>query len=115
MRRRAFLLAAGLALTVVACGGGDDNPDPTRPDTPSNPGNPSNPTNPGNPTNPTGPTASNGTFTAVIQGGRGSGTVTIPVLTANRVAGTFSGDLMPGTGGASGVLAVREGAFDVTY
>ena len=25
------------------------------------------------------------------------------------------GDLMPGTGGATGVLTVRDGSFDVTY
>ena len=47
MRRRSFLLSAGLVVTLAACGGG--------------------------------------------------------------------GDLMPGTGGATGVLTVRDGSFDVTY
>jgi hypothetical protein len=45
----------------------------------------------------------------------GSGTVTITTFTANRIAGTFSFDAMPGSGAASGTLQVRNGAFDLTY
>jgi hypothetical protein len=47
--------------------------------------------------------------------GNGTGSVTITTLTANRVAGTFTADASPTTGGATGTLQIRNGAFDVTY
>jgi hypothetical protein len=45
----------------------------------------------------------------------GSGTVVITVLTANRIAGTFSFDAMPGSGSVTGTLQVRNGTFDVAF
>lgn len=45
----------------------------------------------------------------------GSGTITVTVLTANRIAGTFSFDATPGSGNATGTLQVRNGKFDVTF
>jgi hypothetical protein len=45
----------------------------------------------------------------------GSGTITVTTLTANRIAGTFSFDAVPGSGNATGTLQVRNGKFDVTF
>jgi Family of unknown function (DUF6252) len=45
----------------------------------------------------------------------GSGTVVITVLTANRIAGTFSFDAVPGSGAAAGTMQVRNGTFDVAF
>jgi hypothetical protein len=45
----------------------------------------------------------------------GSGTVTITVLTATRVAGTFSFDAVAVSGSATGTLQVRNGTFDVAF
>ena len=45
----------------------------------------------------------------------GSGTITVTILTANRIAGTFSFDATPGSGNATGTLQVRNGKFDVTF
>ena len=45
----------------------------------------------------------------------GTGTVTITTLTSNRITGTFSGDLVPGSGNATGTLQVRNGNFTLTY
>jgi hypothetical protein len=45
----------------------------------------------------------------------GSGTITVTVLTATRIAGTFSFDAMPGSGAATGTLQVRNGVFDVSF
>jgi hypothetical protein len=44
----------------------------------------------------------------------GSGTLTITTLTANRIAGTFSGTLVP-AGHSAGNLVVTGGTFDVTF
>lgn len=44
-----------------------------------------------------------------------SGTVTVTVLTANRIAGTFSFDAFPESGTAKGTLQVRNGTFDMTF
>ena len=45
----------------------------------------------------------------------GSGSVTITLLTANRVVGIFSGIAVPGSGGATGNLTIASGRFDITY
>ena len=45
----------------------------------------------------------------------GTGTITVTVLTATRIAGTFSFDAVPGSGSATGTLQVRNGAFDVAF
>ena len=45
----------------------------------------------------------------------GSGTITVTILTANRIAGTFSFDAAPGSGNATGTLQVRNGKFDLTF
>jgi hypothetical protein len=45
----------------------------------------------------------------------GSGTIVVTVLTANRIAGTFSFDAVPGSGSATGTLQVRNGTFDLTF
>jgi hypothetical protein len=45
----------------------------------------------------------------------GSGTVVITTLTANRIAGTFSFDAVPGSGSVTGTLQVRNGTFDVAF
>jgi hypothetical protein len=47
-----------------------------------------------------------------IQGG--SGTITVTSLTANRIAGTFNGILVPSSG-SGGNLTVTNGAFDITF
>lgn len=48
-------------------------------------------------------------------GTMGSGTITISTLTANRIAGTFQLTVDAISGGASGTLAVTEGAFDIDF
>lgn len=45
----------------------------------------------------------------------GTGTVVVTVLTANRIAGTFSFDAVPGSGAATGTMQVRNGSFDLTF
>jgi hypothetical protein len=45
----------------------------------------------------------------------GTGTVTVTVLTASRIAGTFSFDAVPGSGSATGTMQVRNGTFDLTF
>jgi uncharacterized protein DUF6252 len=45
----------------------------------------------------------------------GTGTATVTVLTANRIAGTFSFDAKPGSGGATGTMQIRNGKFDLTF
>jgi len=45
----------------------------------------------------------------------GSGSVVITVLTANRIAGTFSFDAVAASGTATGTLQVRNGTFDVAF
>lgn len=45
----------------------------------------------------------------------GSGTVTVTVLTATRIAGTFSFNAVPGSGSATGTIQVRNGTFDLTF
>jgi hypothetical protein len=52
-------------------------------------------------------------WTTLAQGGTGTATVTM--YTANRIAGTFSFDAVPSSGGASGTVRVTNGAFDITY
>jgi hypothetical protein len=44
----------------------------------------------------------------------GSGTITITSLTSNRVVGTFSGTLVPSTGGGANLI-VTNGQFDITF
>ena len=44
----------------------------------------------------------------------GTGSVTITVLTTNRIAGTFSGTAVPSSGSA-GNLIVTNGQFDLTF
>lgn len=51
-------------------------------------------------------------YTTATQGG--SGTLTVTVLTANRIAGTFSGTAAP-TSGGGGNLVLVNGTFDVTF
>jgi hypothetical protein len=45
----------------------------------------------------------------------GTGSITVTVLTATRIAGTFSFDAVPGSGSATGTMQVRNGAFDLTF
>lgn len=45
----------------------------------------------------------------------GTGTLTITTLAANHVVGTFTADAVPGSGGATGTLQIRNGKFDLTY
>jgi Family of unknown function (DUF6252) len=45
----------------------------------------------------------------------GSGTITISVLTATRVAGTFSFDAVPASGSGTGTMQVRNGTFDLAF
>jgi hypothetical protein len=52
-------------------------------------------------------------WSTLAQGG--TGTVTITTYTANRIAGTFSFDAVPSSGGAAGTVRVTNGAFDITY
>lgn len=55
----------------------------------------------------------NGGWGTAFQGG--SGSVTITVLTATRIAGNFTATLVPGSGAATGTKAALNGQFDVTY
>lgn len=48
-------------------------------------------------------------------GNMGGGTITITTLTANRIAGTFQFSVDAIGGGASGTLAITEGAFDIDF
>ena len=48
-------------------------------------------------------------------GNMGSGTITISILTANRVAGTFQLTVDAISGGASGTLTVTDGVFDIDF
>lgn len=43
------------------------------------------------------------------------GSVTITTLTSSHIAGTFTFDADPVNGGATSILQVRDGTFDVTY
>jgi len=52
-------------------------------------------------------------WTTFTQGG--TGTLTITTYTASRIAGTFSFDAAPTSGGATGTLHVTNGSFDITY
>lgn len=52
-------------------------------------------------------------WTTATQGGTGS--ITITTFTANRIAGSFSFEAVPITGGATGTVRVTNGSFDVTY
>lgn len=52
-------------------------------------------------------------WTTAVPGG--TGTITITTYSANRIAGTFSFDAVPFTGGATGVVHVTNGAFDITF
>jgi hypothetical protein len=45
----------------------------------------------------------------------GTGTITVTTLTANRIAGTFTFNAVPGSGSAAGTLQVRNGTFDLTF
>lgn len=45
----------------------------------------------------------------------GTGSLVLTTLTTNRVAGTWTADAVPGSGGATGTLRLREGTFDVTF
>jgi hypothetical protein len=45
----------------------------------------------------------------------GTGTIAVTVLTANRIAGTFSFGATPGSGAATGVMQVRNGKFDLAF
>ena len=45
----------------------------------------------------------------------GTGTITVTVLTANRIAGTFSFDAVRGSGSVTGTVQVRNGTFDVSF
>jgi hypothetical protein len=45
----------------------------------------------------------------------GTGTATITTLTSNRVAGTFTADVVPSTGRTTGTVQVRNGRFDVRF
>jgi hypothetical protein len=45
----------------------------------------------------------------------GSGSVTITTLTSNHMVGTFSFDAGPSTGGATGVVHVTNGKFNITF
>jgi hypothetical protein len=47
--------------------------------------------------------------------GSGSGSVTITALTNNHVTGTFTADLVPVTGGATGTFQIRNGQFDLSF
>lgn len=48
-------------------------------------------------------------------GSAGSGSITITLRTANRVAGTFNFVLVPVGGSATGTLAITNGSFDLTF
>jgi hypothetical protein len=51
-----------------------------------------------------------------VTGGLGlTGSITITTFTASRVAGSFSFQAAPVSGGAIGVVQVTNGAFDVIY
>jgi len=52
-------------------------------------------------------------WTSGLQGG--TGTLNLTTLTTNHVAGTFSFDAVPASGGATGVLHVTNGKFDITF
>jgi hypothetical protein len=45
----------------------------------------------------------------------GSGTLTVSILTANRVKGTFNFIAVPATASASGVVSVTAGSFDIAF
>lgn len=45
----------------------------------------------------------------------GTGSVTITLLTATRIKGTFSGNVIRGSGAAAAPLWVVDGAFDITF
>src|SRR5690606_14668206 len=47
--------------------------------------------------------------------GQGSGTITVPTLTAERIAGTFEFTAEPAGGGATGTRVVTQGTFDVEF
>src|SRR5689334_12781440 len=55
----------------------------------------------------------NGGWGSYFNGGTGS--LTITTLSSNHVAGTFTADLVPGSGAAAGTLQVRNGKFDLTF
>ena len=52
-------------------------------------------------------------WTTFAQGG--TGTVVVTTYTASRIAGTFSFDAAATSGGATGIMHVTNGAFDITY
>jgi hypothetical protein len=45
----------------------------------------------------------------------GTGSLTITTLNTNHIAGTFTADPVPSSGGATGTLQVRNGRFDLTF
>jgi hypothetical protein len=45
----------------------------------------------------------------------GSGSVTLTTLTANHVVGTFSFNAAPSNGGATGIVQVTNGQFNITF
>lgn len=55
----------------------------------------------------------NGGWGTYFNGGTGS--LTITTLSTNHIAGTFTADAVPGSGGATGTLQVRNGRFDLTF
>jgi hypothetical protein len=61
----------------------------------------------------TGGTTSGQGWSTVAQGSTGS--VVITTYTATRIAGTFSFDAAAIAGGATGLLRVTNGSFDITY
>jgi hypothetical protein len=70
-----------------------------------------------------GPNNTNFASAVVTKGGAGwgstmaggSGSVTITTLTSNHMVGTFSFDGGPSTGGATGIVHVTGGKFDITF
>ena len=65
-------------------------------------------------------TAGNATYTKSGQGwasalAGGSGSVTLTTLTANHVVGTFSFNAAPSSSGATGIIQVTNGQFNITF
>jgi len=55
----------------------------------------------------------NGGWGTYFNGGTGS--LTITTLSSDHIAGTFTADAVPGSGGATGTLQVRNGRFDLSF
>ncbi len=56
-----------------------------------------------------------GTGTWVANAGERSGTLVVTTRTADRIAGTFTFTMHPGSANATGTKSVTQGAFNITF